>query len=69
MSAQLQSAPIGAAALENFARYAYQSAHTPTADGRVAPLPLTLDAALAEAYARGQEAQEPIQNYADRRGE
>ena len=63
MSAQM---PIGAAALENFARTAYQSARTQ--DGRLAELPLTQDAAWAEAYARGQEPQEPIANYADRRG-
>lgn len=64
MSAQM---PIGAAALENFARTAYQSART--RDGQRAELPLTEAAAWAEAYqyAASQEPQEPLR-YEDRRG-
>jgi hypothetical protein len=41
----------GTASMENADRAAYQSARTPTRDGRPAPLPLTLAEALAEAAA------------------
>jgi hypothetical protein len=40
---------IGMAATENADRAAYQSARTPTRDGRAAELPLTLAEAWAEA--------------------
>jgi hypothetical protein len=46
---QQAKASIGMAATENAARAAYQSARTKLPDGGVAPLPLTLAEALAEA--------------------